>query len=60
MTGEVIEMSVSRPPTSDRAALVPAREQFRYAPDIVQQGVGDVETLAAALKDGHAWYFWWD
>jgi Domain of unknown function (DUF4253) len=60
MTGEVIEMSVARPPTSDRAALALAREQFRYAPDIVQQGVGDVETLAAALKDAHAWYFWWD
>ena len=22
--------------------------------------IGDVEALAATLKNGHAWYFWWD
>ena len=60
MTGDVIEMAVSRPPTTDQEALALAREQFMYAPDIVQQGVGDVETLAAALKDSRSWYFWWD
>jgi hypothetical protein len=60
MTGDVLELSVTRPPTSDTAALALAREQFSYAPDIVHQGVGDVETLAALLKNGHAWYFWWD
>jgi hypothetical protein len=60
MTGDVLELSVTRPPTSDQAALALAREQFSYSPDIVQQGVGDIETLAATLKDGHAWYFWWD
>jgi Domain of unknown function (DUF4253) len=60
MTGDVLEMSVTRPPTSDQAALALAREQFSYSPDIVQQGVGDIETLAATLKNGHAWYFWWD
>jgi Domain of unknown function (DUF4253) len=60
MTGDVLELSVTRPPTSDEAALALAREQFSYAPDIVQQGVGDVEALAATLKNGHAWYFWWD
>jgi hypothetical protein len=60
MTGDVIEMAVTHPPTTDQEALALAREHFSYAPDIVQQGVGDVETLAAALKDGHAWYFWWD
>jgi hypothetical protein len=60
MTGDTIEMQVARPPTTDQAALALAREQYGYAPDIVDQGVGDVETLAAALKDGRAWYFWWD
>jgi hypothetical protein len=60
MTGDVLELSVARPPSTDQAALALAREQFRYAPDIVQQGVGDVETLAASLKNGHVWYFWWD
>lgn len=60
VTGDVLELAVSRPPTTDLAALALAREQFSYAPDIVQQGVGDVESLAATLKNGHAWYFWWD
>jgi len=60
MTGDVLEMAVTRPPSSDQAALALAREQFSYSPDIVQQGVGDVEALAASLRNGHAWYFWWD
>jgi len=60
MTGDILELSVARPPTTDEAALALAREQYSYAPDIVQQGVEDVETLAALLKNGHAWYFWWD
>jgi hypothetical protein len=60
LTGDVVEMSVRRPPTTDDAALALAREQFSYSPDIVQQGVGDIEALAASLKNGHAWYFWWD
>lgn len=60
MTGDILELSVARPPTTDEAALALAREQYSYAPDIVQQGVEDVETLAALLKNGHSWYFWWD
>ena len=60
LTGSVIELTVPRPPTTDKEALALAREQFRYAPDIVQQGTNDVETLAALVKDGHAWFFWWD
>jgi hypothetical protein len=50
MTGDVLELSVTRPPTSDQAALALAREQFSYSPDIVQRGVNDIETLAASLK----------
>ena len=42
------------------AALALARDYYLYAPDIVDQGVGDVETLAAAVRGGNAWYFWWD
>jgi hypothetical protein len=60
MTGDILELSVPRPPTTDEAALALAREQYSYAPDIVQQGVEDVETLAALLKNGHSWYLWWD
>jgi hypothetical protein len=60
MTGDTLELSVSRPPTTDQAALALAREHYSYAPDIVQQGTGDVETLAATLKNARAWFFWWD
>jgi hypothetical protein len=60
MTGDTLELSVKRPPTTDQAALALAREQFGYAPDIVQQGTGDVATLAAILKNARAWFFWWD
>ena len=60
MTSDVLEMWVPRPPESPEAALALARAQYQYAPDVVQQGVEDVQTLAAALQDGHAWYFWWD
>jgi hypothetical protein len=27
---------------------------------IVDQGVGDVSTLAATLINSKYWYFWWD
>ena len=60
MTGDILELSVKRPPTTDQAALALAREHSSYAPAIVQPGTGDVETLAAILKDARAWYFWWD
>jgi len=60
MTADVLELSVTRPPTTDAAALEIAREQYSYAPDIVEQGIGDVDALAATLKNGHAWFFWWD
>ena len=36
-----------------------AREQFAYAPDIVWQGVNDVQTLAT-IYGSNSWYFWWD
>jgi hypothetical protein len=46
-------------------ALIPknillAKEQYAYCADIVEQGVGTIEALAATLLNGHIWFFWWD
>ena len=60
ITHDVIEMKVARPPQTRDAALALAFEQYAYCPDIVDQGVGEVESLAATLLNGTVWFFWWD
>jgi hypothetical protein len=60
VSNDTIECAVSRPPTSRDEALTLAFEQFVYCGDIVIQGVGTVENLAASLLGGQIWYFWWD
>ena len=60
MTGDVVEMKVTSPPTEDATAIALAREHFLVAPDNVWQGTGDLATLAAAVLDAPVWYFWWD
>jgi hypothetical protein len=57
---DVIEMTVSRPASTREAALELAKQQFVYCADIVHQGVGSVEALAATLLGATVWYFWWD
>jgi hypothetical protein len=37
-----------------------AKEQYIYCADIVDQGVGDISTLAATLIGQNWWSFWWD
>lgn len=61
MSNDSLELVVSRPPGTFEEALVLAREQYAYAPDIVDQGEHEtIGTLAAALVDGGHWHFWWD
>jgi hypothetical protein len=60
MADDVIEFTVERPPMTPDDALALAHEQFLYAPDIVHQGVGTLQDLAAVLCGAHAWWFWWD
>ena len=60
MTGDSIEMAASRPPRDREAALRLAHEQFVYCADIVLQGVGTLDALAATVLDARVWYFWWD
>ena len=60
ITADTIEFTVDHPPESDEAGAQLAREQYIYCPDIVDQGVGSVATLAQALKGSRTWFFWWD
>jgi hypothetical protein len=60
LSGDVIECTVKNPPSSRQSALALAREQFVYCSDIVHQGVGSLEALAATLIKSKTWYFWWD
>lgn len=60
ITHDVVEMQVARPPVTPEAAMALAREQCVYCEDIVEQGVGMVENLAATLLNGTVWFFWWD
>jgi hypothetical protein len=59
-TADVIEATVTNPPTEKDECFTLAREQFSYCSDIVTQGVGTIDALAAMLCNGKSWYFWWD
>ena len=60
MTFDVMEFTVANPPRTKEAALELAKEQYVFCSDIVDQGVGDVASLAAVLLGSNYWYFWWD
>jgi hypothetical protein len=60
ISGDVIELRVTRRPETREEALELAREQFLYSDDIVYQGVGSISNLAASLMVSDWWYFWWD
>ena len=60
ITHDVMEFVVANPPTTREDALALAKEQYLFCSDIVEQGVGDISTLAAALLNSKYWYFWWD
>jgi len=60
VTGDVVQCRVSRLPATDGQALRLARQQYAYCADIVEQGIGTVDSLAESLRAGRTWYFWWD
>jgi len=60
VTFATVEAWVGEPPATREEALRLAMQQFGYCNDIVYQGVGSVEALAATLLGGVSWYFWWD
>ena len=60
VTHDVIELFVLSPPQTKAATIAVAREQYKYSPDIVDQGTGTVGKLAMELWQSPYWYFWWD
>jgi hypothetical protein len=60
LSSDVLECTVSRPPTEREQALALAWEQFVYCSDIVLQGTQTLSALAATLCGGKTWFFWWD
>jgi hypothetical protein len=60
VSGDVIEATVAHPPTEKEECYMLAQEQFYYCQDIVTQGVETIDALAATLRGGKSWYFWWD
>ncbi|WP_195930347.1 DUF4253 domain-containing protein [Hyphomicrobium album] len=59
-SGDVLEFTVARPISDREAALEMAMEQYLFCEDIVEQGTGTVDVLAAYLLNATVWYFWWD
>ena len=57
---DTVEMLVADPASDRDAARELATQQYLYASDIVDQGVGDLSALAALLHKGGFWNFWWD
>lgn len=57
---DTIEFVVERPVSDRDTALELALTQCGYCGDIVHQGVGTIEALAANLLGARYWYFWWD
>lgn len=60
MNGDTINLRAANRPTTREHALKLAQEQYRYCPDIIDQGVGTISNLAAALMSSEWWYLWWD
>lgn len=57
---DVINARTRTRPTTRETAMALALEQFEYCSDVVHQGVGTIEALAATLMAEDWWYFWWD
>ena len=60
ITHEVVEFEVERTISTRLEAAEMAILHHSYCSDIVNQGVGSLEALAAVLLDARYWYFWWD
>lgn len=60
MTGDVLELKVTRRPATRQEAIDLALEQHLYCEDNILQGEGEVAPRAAALMASDWWQFWWD
>ena len=60
INADTMDVRAARRPADRTEAMSLAREQYRYCPDIVDQGAETISALAAVLTAGDWWYFWWD
>ena len=60
LTYDQAVFEVERPPQTRAEALALAEEFYLYCPDTIDQGAGDLKTLASMLLGGEYWVFWWD
>lgn len=52
-----LEAEFRNPPSNWNAF---AKEVFAFCPDVVEQGTGDVKTLAEEMRKQKSVYLWWD
>lgn len=57
---DTMNLRVARRPIDRPAALALARDQYRFCPDVIDQGAGSLSALAASLMSDDWWFFWWD
>jgi len=57
---DTVEFKVDRPVSTREDAMELAREFYAYCPDIVDQGTGTIDSLAATMLGAKVWFFWWD
>ena len=60
ITDDILEYRVTRRPANREEAKILAQEQYELCSDIVLQGSGTLEPLAATLMASDWWFFWWD
>ncbi|HEX5183361.1 MAG TPA: DUF4253 domain-containing protein [Allosphingosinicella sp.] len=60
LSGAVVELRLSKRLATKDEAMRLAREHYLYCNDAVDQGAGDLTTLAALLLVSDWWFFWWD
>jgi len=56
-SGDLCEFKINKEPQNWE---ILAKEAYKVCPDIVDQGSGTVEKLAAEMKQTKRLYFWWD
>ncbi len=60
LSGDMLEVRVTRKPKTRTEALKLADELYYYCADLIDQGFETKSNLAAALMSSHWWSFWWD
>ncbi|PWU15918.1 MAG: hypothetical protein C5B50_14510 [Verrucomicrobia bacterium] len=60
LTGAGFDWCEGRFTTPIKNAPKLAKAMYKFCPDIVDQGIGDVGSLATELKKKQRFFFWWD